>query len=90
VVAGCRSEDGQIRLWVSDTGEGIAAEHQDRVFNRFYRIDAGRSRDRGGTGLGLAICKAIAEAHGGTIGLTSRLGSGTRVELVLPGGLTDS
>jgi heavy metal sensor kinase len=86
VIAGCRSDHGQIRLWVGDTGEGIAAEHQDRVFDRFYRIDTGRSRDRGGTGLGLAICKAIAGAHGGTIGLTSRLGSGTRVELVLPDG----
>jgi heavy metal sensor kinase len=86
VVAGCRPDDGQIRLWVSDTGEGIGPEHQDRVFDRFYRIDAGRSRDRGGTGLGLAICKAITEAHGGTIGLTSRPGSGTRVELVLPNG----
>ena len=86
VVAGCRPHDGRIQLWVGDSGEGIAAEHQDRVFDRFYRIDAGRSRDRGGTGLGLAICRAIAEAHGGTIGLTSRLGSGTRVELVLPSG----
>jgi signal transduction histidine kinase len=86
VVAGCRPDDGWIHLWVGDTGEGIAAEHQDRVFDRFYRIDAGRSRDRGGTGLGLAICKAIAEAHGGAIGLESRLGSGTRVEVVLPDG----
>jgi heavy metal sensor kinase len=86
VVAGCRSADGRIHLWVSDTGEGIAPEHQARVFDRFYRIDAARSRDRGGTGLGLAICKAIAEAHGGTIGLTSRPGSGTHVELVLPDG----
>ena len=86
VVAGCQPDDGSIRLWVGDTGDGIAAEHQDRVFDRFYRIDAGRSRDRGGTGLGLAICKAIAEAHGGTISLTSRLGSGTRVEVVLPDG----
>jgi heavy metal sensor kinase len=86
VVAGCRPDDGSIRLWVGDTGDGIATEHQDRVFDRFYRIDAGRSRDRGGTGLGLAICKAIAEAHGGTISLMSRLGSGTRVEVVLPDG----
>ena len=86
VVVGCRSDHGQIHLWVGDTGEGIAAEHQDRVFDRFYRIDAGRSRDRGGTGLGLAICKAITEAHGGAIDLTSQLGSGTRVELVLPDG----
>jgi heavy metal sensor kinase len=86
VVAGCRRDDGRIQLWVGDTGEGIAAEHQDRVFDRFYRIDTGRSRDRGGAGLGLAICKAIAKAHGGTIGLTSRLGSGTRVEVMLPDG----
>jgi signal transduction histidine kinase len=86
VVVGCRSDDGQIRLWVSDTGQGITSEHQDRVFDRFYRIDAGRSRDRGGAGLGLAICKAISEAHGGTISLRSRPGSGTRVEFVLPDG----
>jgi len=86
VVAGCRPDDGRIHLWVGDSGEGIGTEHQDRVFDRFYRIDAGRSRDRGGAGLGLAICRAIAEAHGGTIGLTSRLGSGTRVEIVLPSG----
>ena len=64
--------------------KGIPAEHQARVFDRFYRVDAGRSR-AGEDGLGLAICKAIAEAHGGTIALTSRSGSGTRVELVLPG-----
>ncbi len=86
VVAGCRPNAGWIHLWVGDSGEGIAAEHQDRVFDRFYRIDASRSRDRGGTGLGLTICRAIAEAHGGMIDLTSRLGSGTRVELVLPDG----
>ena len=85
VTAGCRAENDQIRLWVADSGEGIAPEHLPRVSDRFYRVDAGRTRERGGTGLGLAICKAIAEVHGGTIGLTSRMGSGTRVELVLPG-----
>jgi signal transduction histidine kinase len=86
VVAGCRPDNGRIHLWVSDTGEGIASQHQDRVFDRFYRVDAGRTRERGGAGLGLAICKAITETHGGTIDLTSRLGSGTRVGIVLPDG----
>ncbi|MBA2596383.1 MAG: HAMP domain-containing protein, partial [Chloroflexia bacterium] len=65
VTLGCRSENGQVRLWVADTGEGIAPDDRDRVFDRFYRDDAGRTRARRGTGLGLAICKAIAEAHGG-------------------------
>ncbi len=84
VTIGCRSDGPEARLWVEDTGVGIAAAHQPRVFDRFYRVDAGRTRASGGTGLGLAICRVIAETHGGTIGLTSRLGIGTRVELVLP------
>jgi heavy metal sensor kinase len=84
IVAGCRREGERVRLWVADTGQGIVAEDQARVFDRFYRVDTGRAREQGGAGLGLAICKAIAEAHGGTIGLTSRVGAGTRVEVVLP------
>ena len=72
------------RLWVADSGAGIPTEHQARVFDRFYRVDTGRTRAAGGTGLGLAICRAIAEAHGGTIGLTSRPEYGTRVDLALP------
>jgi heavy metal sensor kinase len=84
IILGCRPRDGHVQLWIADTGEGIATEHQARIFDRFYRVDAGRTRARGGTGLGLAICKAIAEAHGGTIGLTSQVGSGTRVEVVIP------
>jgi heavy metal sensor kinase len=86
VRVGCRRDDGAVRLWVADTGEGLAPEHQAQVFDRFARVDAGRSRARGGTGLGLAICKAIAEAHGGSIALTSEVGRGTRVEVVLPAG----
>ena len=86
VTVGCRREGGQVWLWVTDTGEGIAPEHQARVFDRFTRVDAGRDRAQGGAGLGLAICRVIAEAHGGTIALESEPGLGTRVEVLLPGG----
>ncbi len=77
-------EGERARLWVIDTGGGIDPEHQARVFDRFYRADAGRARADGGAGLGLAICKAIADAHGGTMSLASQVGRGTRVELLLP------
>jgi heavy metal sensor kinase len=86
VTVGCRRDGDVARLWVADTGPGIPPEHRERVFDRFHRVDTGRARDRGGTGLGLAICKAIAEAHGGTIALAPQDGPGTRVELTLPAG----
>lgn len=84
ITLGCRPRDGQALLWVADTGHGIAPEHLPRLFDRFYRVDTGRTRQRGGAGLGLAICEAIAEAHGGRISLTSTPGAGTRVDVVLP------
>jgi signal transduction histidine kinase len=65
------SEPGFIRLSVADTGEGISAEHLPYIFDRFYRADPARSRDRGGAGLGLAIARAIAEAHGGQLSAAS-------------------
>ena len=61
----------RIEIAVADTGEGIAAEHLDRVFERFYRIDPARARASGGTGIGLAIVRAIVEAHGGTVEASS-------------------
>lgn len=69
---------------VLDTGSGIAPEHLPRIFDRFYRADKARARERGGTGLGLAIAKMLVDAHGGQLHLTSTLGVGTQVTMSLP------
>jgi signal transduction histidine kinase len=69
---------------VSDTGSGIPAEHLPRIFERFYRVDPGRSRQEGGTGLGLAIVKHLVEAHGGRVQAHSELGRGTTILLSFP------
>ncbi|GGX42865.1 sensor histidine kinase [Streptomyces fructofermentans] len=66
---------GEAVVRVCDTGPGIAAEDQVRVFDRFYRVDKARSRDRGGSGLGLAVALSLVRAHGGTVDLASRPGS---------------
>jgi signal transduction histidine kinase len=71
-------------LRVTDTGVGIPLEAQGRVFERFYRVDRARSRDRGGTGLGLAIVKHVAELHGGEVTVESELGSGSTFTAWLP------
>jgi signal transduction histidine kinase len=71
-------------LEIEDTGIGIATQELPHLFERFYRGDASRSRRTGGTGLGLAICKAITESCGGSIGVHSEAGSGTRVTVKLP------
>ena len=71
-------------LLVSDTGIGIAEEHIPRLFERFYRVDKGRSRSMGGTGLGLAIVKHIVVSMGGTIEVHSKLGEGTEFSVTLP------
>lgn len=70
---------------VEDHGPGIPPEHRDKVFERFYRIDSGRSRDTGGAGLGLAIAKWGAEAHAGRLELICPAGTGCTFRLVLPG-----
>ena len=69
---------------VRDTGVGIPREHLTRIFERFYRVDAGRSREVGGTGLGLAIVKHLAEAHGGSVRATSTVGAGTEIAVFFP------
>lgn len=76
--------DGVAELTVSDTGVGIAPEHESRVFERFYRIDRARSRQQGGTGLGLAIVKRVTEAHGGRVSVSSTPGHGSTFSVVLP------
>ncbi|HEV7893526.1 MAG TPA: ATP-binding protein [Pyrinomonadaceae bacterium] len=72
------------RVHVADTGEGIAAEHLPRIFERFYRVDRARSREMGGTGLGLAIVKHLARAHGGEATARSEPGRGSTFTIELP------
>jgi two-component system phosphate regulon sensor histidine kinase PhoR len=72
------------RILVKDTGEGIPAQHLERLFERFYRVDRARSREMGGTGLGLAIVKHLARAHGGEVRVSSQLGKGSTFEIDLP------
>jgi two-component system sensor histidine kinase SenX3 len=79
-----RLVDGLVEIAVTDRGLGIAAEHQERVFERFFRIDQARSRSTGGTGLGLAIVKHVAANHGGDVRLWSRPGTGSTFTLRIP------
>jgi signal transduction histidine kinase len=69
---------------VSDTGIGIAPEHQTRVFDRFYRVDRRRGGLSGGSGLGLALARWIAEKHGTNLSLESAVGKGTSFRFVMP------
>ena len=75
--------DEQVIVEIKDNGIGIAEKHLPRLFERFYRVDKGRSREQGGTGLGLAIVKHIIEAHGETIDVTSTLNEGTAISFTL-------
>jgi signal transduction histidine kinase len=76
--------DNSVIIEVEDTGMGIAEEDLPHIFERFYRTDESRARVTGGRGVGLAIAKAEAEAHGGTISVTSRRGEGSRFSVTLP------
>jgi signal transduction histidine kinase len=71
-------------LTVQDDGVGIPAADQRRIFERFYRVDKGRSRETGGTGLGLSIVRHVAERHGGSVAVSSILGSGSTFTVRLP------
>jgi two-component system phosphate regulon sensor histidine kinase PhoR len=78
------ARDGRALCAVTDTGIGIEPRHQERIFERFYRVDKARSREQGGTGLGLAIVKHVALAHDGDIALRSQPGRGSTFTLSLP------
>ena len=76
--------DGHFNVSVSDTGPGIPAEHQTRIFEQFQQVDNSNTRAKGGTGLGLAIAKQIVEMHGGRIWVESTLGKGSTFQMELP------
>lgn len=77
-------DDGAVCVTVSDTGAGIGSEHLPRIFERFYRVDASRSRAEGGTGLGLSIVRHLVESHGGELAAESELGRGTTIRMTFP------
>jgi len=84
VTVKARTDGAMVHLSVSDEGEGIAPEHIARLTERFYRVDASRSRSLGGTGLGLAIVKHIVERHRGRLSIESKVGVGTEIHVLLP------
>lgn len=79
-----KNEKEAVRLSVKDTGIGIPAEHQEHIFERFYRVDKSHSKEVGGTGLGLSIVKHAAKIHGGKITLHSTVGEGTEIMIRFP------
>ncbi len=79
-----REAAGEVCLQVKDTGIGIPKEHQERIFERFYRVDKSRSKSTGGTGLGLAIVKHIVVKHGARLELDSTVGKGTTIRIFFP------
>ncbi|HXW17007.1 MAG TPA: ATP-binding protein, partial [Candidatus Acidoferrales bacterium] len=76
--------DHEAVITVADTGIGIPLADQERIFERFYRVDAARSREVGGTGLGLSIAKHIVEAHGGRLWVESTVGQGSQFHFSVP------
>ena len=79
-----RAEEDNVIITIKDNGIGIPDEDKARIFERFYRVDKGRSRELGGTGLGLSIAKQIVESHGGDLVLRSKYKIGTEVDIILP------
>lgn len=84
IIASAASDGPEVIFTVTDNGIGIPQAEQERIFERFYRVDEGRSREAGGTGLGLSIARHIAEAHGGRIWVESAIGQGSRFHFSVP------
>ena len=84
IVLSAALRDGQMEVRVADNGIGIPPTDLPHIFERFYRVDKGRSRTSGGTGLGLSIVKHIVQSHGGTVHAESEVGKGTTIVLRLP------
>jgi len=83
VTVGARSHGKKVEFFVEDRGEGIPGDKVNRIFERFFRADEGRARERGGTGLGLSIVKHLVQIHGGEVRAESRLGVGTKIFFTL-------
>ena len=84
IVIGADADDRAVRVWVRDSGIGIAAEEQRRIFQKFYRVDERLSRDVEGSGLGLAIVRHVVTGHGGRVEVASEPGRGSTFTIVLP------
>jgi two-component system phosphate regulon sensor histidine kinase PhoR len=84
IVVSAKTRDAEVVFTVADTGIGIPKADQSRIFERFYRVDAARSRELGGTGLGLSIAKHIVEVHGGRIWVDSEIGRGSQFHFTVP------
>jgi two-component system phosphate regulon sensor histidine kinase PhoR len=84
IVVDAGERDGRVEVTVTDSGPGIEQRHLSRLFERFYRVDPGRSREMGGTGLGLSIVKNLVEAMGGEVGVESTPGKGSTFRFSLP------
>jgi two-component system, OmpR family, sensor histidine kinase SenX3 len=86
ITVGATTLSGTLEISVRDRGQGIPVAEQERIFERFYRVDRGRSRHTGGTGLGLSIVRHVARIHGGTASVTSSPGRGSTFTITIPDG----
>jgi signal transduction histidine kinase len=84
ITLSARHKDNLVQIAVQDSGPGLPPEEAERIFERFYRVDASRHREDGGSGLGLAIAKSIVQAHGGQVWAESEAGKGLRIVISLP------
>ncbi|MGZ3495313.1 MAG: sensor histidine kinase, partial [Thermodesulfobacteriota bacterium] len=84
IISAIEESRGDVQLSLEDNGPGIPKEDLPRIFERFYRVDRGRSRELGGTGLGLSIVKHLVQAHGGRVWAESQLGEGSTFHFTIP------